>query len=130
LASKYPKLQVLATLDRGYLIVTPSDPMQIYKAQQNPQYQNCIRELKNDQLVTNLQEKISQIDAIFSARQKHDRLVQEKVTAKIAVIVSNYAEKNNFDLILLNSSNNIIYNKSKITLDITEAVLNSTIVTK
>ena len=33
-------------------------------------------------------------------------------------------------LALLNSSNNIIYNKSKITLDITEAVLNSTIVTK
>lgn len=100
-------------------------PAQIYKLLSNSKYQNCMRELENDQLVADLKNKLSAIEEMSVARQKHDRLVMEKAEKYINAAISEYAESNHFDLVIFKQSDDIAYNKSKVTLDITEAVLNS-----
>lgn len=109
----------------AYLTPPSIEPLQPYTLQNISEYQNCLSTLRSDQLISDLNEKLLKIEKIRTTREKHDRLVMEKLNTHIKSVITEYAKENNYDLVLPKNPGEIIYNKSKMTLDITEAILNS-----
>ena len=106
-------------------IMRPShiNPQDIYQQQRSIKYQECMASLENDQLTIDLKAKISKISEIYEARQLHDRTVMEKLQKYVSEKISTYSAENNFDLVVSKSQGQILYNKSKVALDITDAIL-------
>lgn len=76
-------------------------------------------------IIVDLEEKAKKLQGIRDARRKHDLDVSKKTDEAIDIAVAKYAEFNGYQLILTNRSSSIAYNGDKVTIDVTDDVLDS-----
>ena len=105
-------------------IASIEDWQRARKAENSPEYQDCLANIKKDPLIADLKEKSQKLDDIYDAKRKHDDEVKKKLEKIIDSTIAAYAEKNGFDLIITNQSkDNILYSKDKAVLDVTADVI-------
>lgn len=81
----------------------------------------CRRDHVVDPVIRDLQNRSADIGPRFMARERHELAVRKKADRAVAQVVGRYAE-GRFDLVV-EQADNIIYNRSKMSVDITAAVI-------
>jgi len=84
----------------------------------------CVSRISSDPLISDLRIKKENLDQISILRSTHDKRVKEASKVHLDILVREYS-KDKFDLVLNNDRNSILYNKSGLSIDITEALLNA-----
>ena len=82
----------------------------------------CIAKISLDPLISDLRVKKEELDKISSLRAKHDKRVKDVSKEHLDILVREYS-KDKFELVLNSNRNSILYNKSGLSIDITEALL-------
>jgi len=84
----------------------------------------CVARISSDPLISDLRIKKENLDQISNLRSIHDKRVKEASKVHLDILIREYS-KDKFDLVLNNDRNSILYNKSGLSIDITEALLNA-----
>jgi hypothetical protein len=96
------------------------------RLENSPEYIDCMANVKKDQLIIDLKDKVKALDDMYDAKRKYDDSMKKKLEKTIDAAVAEYAEKNGFELIISNQSNGIvIYSKEKAVLDVTADVIDA-----
>ncbi len=89
---------------------------------QNPAYQDCLRNIRTDQLLIDLKDKKKKIDSLSIVLQQHEQDSRKQINEEIELAVAKYAKQNGYQVIL-NGANNIMYNRDNVVLDVTNDAL-------
>ncbi|MBX9712856.1 MAG: hypothetical protein K2X58_03795 [Pseudomonadaceae bacterium] len=82
-----------------------------------------MRAIESDQLIADLKKKVDAYNKLYELKQNHDRDRMEKVERRIKDVVADYAKANNYELVVSESSTNVIFNSSEMVVDVTGGVL-------
>lgn len=88
-------------------------------------YQECIANIRNDQLIYDLSLKMETHDKLRQARHVHERDVAQKAEKRARDVVAAYGKANGYDLIVEENRAGVIYNASDMVVDVTGGVLES-----
>lgn len=93
------------------------------RLQANPDYNNCISKIRQNPLFNDTKSKPGLIDA-FDQTQNHQQFeLQKQAENLLNLAITRYAEQHGYQLIIAKSWNSVLYNQRKVTLDVTEDVL-------
>ncbi len=83
----------------------------------------CTAKIQNDPLITELQNKLRSIRDVGLARGKFDQETRKKFETFIKAATEKYAQKKDFQLIIANSPENIVYSADKIYIQATDDLI-------
>ncbi|MEQ1545480.1 hypothetical protein, partial [Methyloglobulus sp.] len=90
------------------------------------EFNECLDNISKDPLILDLRTQIEKTYEIQNKRRQYESEARKKVEGQVKIILADYAEKNKFQMIINNEygDNNILYNSDRITLNVTEDVIN------
>lgn len=94
-------------------------PFQDPSLSDNLEYQRCISEINNDQLIADLKQRLRKHEEASDAKRKLEEEMRKKSSDLTDQIISNYAKNNHFDVIVSNSPGALLFNQDKGSLDVT-----------
>lgn len=83
----------------------------------------CTAKIQNDPLITELQNKLRSIRDVGLARGKFDQETRKKFETFIKAATEKYAQQKDFQLIIANSPENIVYSADKIYIQATDDLI-------
>lgn len=88
-------------------------------------YRECLSNISQDPLVADLREQANKLDKIRLERNRYEDETRKKAAEYTSDMLAKYADANRFELIVSNNHGNanILYNAEKISLDVTDDVL-------
>lgn len=91
----------------------------------NNKIQKCIADISKDPLIADLRVQVNKLYQAQVAKHRHRAEAQKKVDEYVNSAIAKYAEANNFQMIVNNnySSESILYNADKVSLNVTDDVL-------
>ena len=83
----------------------------------------CINNIDSDPLISDLKAKLDKFKNISKLQSKHDSTVRKAARTYSLILISEYS-KDKFEIVIKSDRKNVLYNKSGLSIDITEAILN------
>lgn len=83
----------------------------------------CIKDIESDPLISDLKIKMDKLKNISKLKSNHDSKLRESVRAYSLILISEYS-KDKFEIVIKSNRSAIVYNKSGLSIDITDAILN------
>lgn len=96
--------------------------MSAYGYGNTPAFRECLLNIQKDPLTANLKEKLKKIENLYAQRREYEKQLRKKTDELIALAIPKYAEQNGYQLII-NQSNDLVYNHDKLVLDVTDDVI-------
>jgi hypothetical protein len=109
--------QVFSSSDGSFEVVSD------YRLRENPEYMACINKIAEDPLINDLKKKLEDFHDMDILQRGHETKLRKQADNALVSALESYSKQHGYQLIISDSSQNIIYNQGKVVLDVTDDVL-------
>ncbi|MDO9103627.1 MAG: hypothetical protein Q7U57_01565 [Methylovulum sp.] len=110
--------------EQGGFAITISELEDIRRGHNNPDYWDCIdKAKKEDKQMIDLQGKLARLSDLFLEKRQNDQMFRERANNTFTQLIDTYGQLHGYQLIISGGSELVLFNQSKVVLDITEDLL-------
>ncbi|MBT9100111.1 hypothetical protein KFZ76_20620 [Methylovulum psychrotolerans] len=104
-------------------IYSGADLLEWQKTHNNPAYLECVKKIKEDPLLIDLQTRLETFGNLEREKSQNERQLRELTESTLTKLVGTYGQHHGYQLIINDRDQSIVHNQSKVVLDITADLL-------